>query len=338
MQIKKYLKERKLCADLFNSIIEKECNENFKKQIGIIKENEFNLHISDKLIHIGTNWDKNPIYKLFYYLAKNRYKDEGQFYHFFAKPEWVFSKSKPNFQKNRKSTIKQNLINNNTIQATSLHSLSSNDHTEYSEFFKRIDVKYIMDKNFDADKKNKYVFCFTKNWRTERFWREYADDYKGVCVGFRFIVKKNSPQFNETGIDGILIRDVYYDSGYDFEFINKLRYEFLKHFNKELFLSGSSRFALFYKREKFKWEDETRLLINTSVSNKIFKNNLVGKEEFYGENDQKRFFFNLNTDNCLFKLEITEIIIGKNADLDITELKNVCFSKNINARIWRNEI
>lgn len=315
--VTKHLVKRKIFQDyanLFNSIIEKNVNSNFAEILGKVNGNVFITYDStEKLIFFNEISNENtPFYKLFNSIAPIRLNDKGQFFHFFSNPKWVFN----------------DLLRKKTIQATSLSSLSSNDFTEYIEFFKRINSKYIFEKTFEKDKQNRYVLCFTKNWRNERFWEEYADSHKGVCVGFRFIKKNNE-------LNGVHFRDVYYDSGYDFEFINELRYEFIKTFGKELFLYGGSRFANFYKRDKFKWEDETRLLIDTNVNdNSVFSNKLddIGKKH----SDKGRNYFEFNVNNMLFKLEVSEIIVGKNSNINIDKLKTNDLYKTIN--IWKNRI
>jgi hypothetical protein len=321
------MKEQKKIKELYNLVIEKECNKEFRnilKNIDIIVSR-------GKIISLGTG--SNPIYELFHHIAPYRINDDSIFYHFFKKPEYIL--------KENGTEQKNDLLTDKIIQMTSLTCLSEEDAVEYSHFLKRIDSKYFKTEDFNEDKRNQYVFCLTRNWRKEeeKFWEQYGGQHKGVCVGFKFLKNEGSPQFKKNGLNGIAFRDVYYDSdngyNYNLKFINILNKELLKKFGKELFLYGAIEFAKFYKRESCEWENETRLLINTTkIRNKgvsLFANNLneIGEEKIEKKDGKERYYFKLKTNNCLFSLEIVEIIIGKKAVMNKEHIEKICSDQAI---------
>ena len=320
------MKEQKEITELYNSVIEKECKKEFRnilKNIGIIV-------IRKEIISLGTG--SNPIYELFHRIAPYRINEDSIFYHFFKKPEYII--------KENGTKQKNDLLTDKIIQMTSLTSLSKEDAEEYSHFLKRIDSKFLGAEDFKEDKRSQYVFCLSRNWRKEKekFWEQYGGQHKGVCVGFRFKKKEDSPQFRENGLNGIAFRDVYYDSdndsNYNLKFINIFKKKLLKKFGKEPLLYGAIEFAKFYKRESCEWENETRLLINTTKKQKgvsLFGNNLneIGEEKIEKKDGKDRYYFKLKTKNCLFSLEIVEIIIGKKAGVNKEYIGKICSNQAI---------
>ena len=68
----------------------------------------------------------------------------------------------------------------------------------------------------DEERENIFILCFTKNGNKERFWKEYVNNDSGVCLVFRLL--NFDPQFAEL----YNFRDVSYDNGYRFDFINHI--------------------------------------------------------------------------------------------------------------------
>ena len=138
----------------------------------------------------------------------------------------------------------------------------------------------------------------------------------------RFVLKK---------LEGYEFRDIAYDDGYTYDFINDIRSGFLKCFEKELFIDGVTKFAQFYKRGKYSWESESRLcfdycMYNYSAIFPVCKDMSDGKIE--------REYIVVPLANCFWSLNIEEIICGKNVTQDqIREIKSVALP--LGMRVWK---
>jgi len=279
----------------------------------------------------------NPISKAFNKTATNRLNDKGQFFHF------------------KSYNIAKVIVDNQSIQISNLLSNEQNDFAEYSEFFKRLGLFHqLMPKDYctqlqtqkfnpssiskmDEQRENILILCFSKEGHKEEFWTGYADNDTGVCLSFRL------KDYVESKITNYDFRDVCYDKGYRFDFINHINYQFRKEFNRQLFVEGISKFSKFYKRGKYEWENETRLSFDYDDSvfglgkslNKIFP--------IQQDKSTKRKYIELplegnNIVNPFFTLTIDEIICGKN--LSQTDFIALETSLNINfpnAKIWQRK-
>jgi hypothetical protein len=277
----------------------------------------------------------DPIMEIFEKLSKNRYEDYGQFHHF------------------KSSSIALDIIKNREIQVSSLFSNDKNDFAEYTEFYKRIGMFHplvatdFQRKAFenkinpkdvrpsDIERDHIFVLCLTQDNHNERFWRNYASDDHGVAIGFRFW------DFEDEGKKLYDFRDVFYDRGYSFDFYNAIDYE-LRRYNKMLFASGVDRFAKFYKRSKYNWENETRLCFHYDAPESLGLNKYLDKA-FPIQTDEKmgRRYINLpfagnEKVNPFFQLAITELVCGKYVPKDIvTELKAQLTEKYPMAICWQ---
>lgn len=243
--------ERKDVADIINNSI---AEASFPFDIPQVKPNDITPALSTLKGAITLMpGSKNPISYIFHTLAHNRQSDFGQFHHF------------------KSSRFALSIINTKSIQVSNLLSNDANDFAEFSEFYKRaglinlfIPDNYcengrIMDPSsssqIDRDRENVFILCFTQDNHNEKFWKNYANSDEGVAIGFRFKSFSADHWFKYD------FRDVTYDNGYMFEFINKMNYQLRKKFHSLFFAEGITKFSKFYKRGAYNWENENPVSI-----------------------------------------------------------------------------
>jgi hypothetical protein len=280
--------------------------------------------------------DKDPLAKIFDALTKDRFRDLGQFNHF------------------KSADIALEIIKSRSIQVSSLFANDENDLAEYTEYFKRTGTfSPLLSKDFqerswcnkfnpsdetpaDIERRNIFVLCFTQDNHNERFWTNYAVNDTGVCIGFRF------SNFNEEARKQYDLRDVFYDAGYSLDFYNDINYKIRK-FNKRVFTSGIVRFAKFYKRAKYAWENETRLCFHFDEpgiaqipTSKFLENHFKVQSAENG-----RRYINLplaenEQANPLFNLTVTEVVCGKYVpEALVNELREALANSFPTAMIWQ---
>ncbi len=281
--------------------------------------------------------NNNPVSKAFNQMAKNRITDKGQFFHF------------------KSLTIAQLIIANKSIQISNLLSNEQNDFAEYSEFFKRLGLfnqlmpkdycQQLQTQNFnpaslspmDEQRENILILCFSKEGHKEEFWTSYANNDTGVCLSFRF------KDYIDTEILNYDFRDICYDNGYRFDFINHINYHFRKEFDRLLFVEGISKFSKFYKRGKYEWENETRLSFNYDFSTFGLGNHLNTIFPIQQDSTANRKYINLplegnTTINPFFTLTIDEVICGKNlSQTDFSALETALNANFPDAKIWQRK-
>lgn len=277
--------------------------------------------IKGKEVYFDTLFDK---------LSKNRKTDLGIFYAF------------------KKANRAIEILQKKAIPLMSLSSQSDNDYSEYMEFNNRYfnnAVKYISKNThslFYEDCKlqvdNFYIFCFCKNFRNDKFWSDYANNETGVALGFRF---DSFSEEKNALLNKYQLRDVFYDDGYAFDFINETRYKIENKLKISFgILPEHNWFPAFYKRARYEWENETRLSFHSSdIANLIKLTGYEGPpyEEFErmsikAPNGKNGLLLPLN--NSLFNLKIVEIICGKNIPQKEFEILNqIALSEDI--KIWK---
>ena len=311
-------------------IINKHIDKSKFKDSLLISSDDINFDTSNEVIdwNIGVkgNHFKYSVYSkdkiaflLTKLLATERKSDFGTFFHFIKLKHALA------------------ILENNEIQLSSLSSLTENDSAEYSEFLSRYNYNPAFnDVHISNAKDSIYVFCLTKEFRNQKFWNEYLKDTPGVCIGFRF------EKYNIDLFDFFEFIDVIYDDGYSFDFLNDIQREIKNKFNKRLYIGGMNRIARHYKRNKYSWESETRLIFdffeNKMLHQSPYFKGITGKDlnqylkpEF--DEVDKRFFLRINLDNPFFKINISEIICGKEINDDqIITIKSM-LSKNV--KVWR---
>ena len=307
------LQQREEMARIFNEIISK------TEFSGVVNEavaDDFSEICKQQLIwwasQNGLINGRNKLIPIFSSIATNRKRDTGQFFHFKANIDIIKS-----------------ILQDRKVQLTALKYHGENDHAEYSEFFKRSEYfDHFCDGNIQELKRKIFILCLTKNFREKLFWENYAKKGTGACIVFRFEYKGDKQACYE-------LRDIGYDSGYRFDFISELRHKFLNEFDKELFIDGITKFAQFYKRDKYRWENESRLSFNFNIDS--YKNCLESSFEIKSQKDDegniKREFIELNfDDNPFFNLVIDEVICG--ANMDDTVFENIK-SLMPNIDVWK---
>jgi hypothetical protein len=282
--------EKKEIANIFNSVFTK-----YSLPLNL-DENAIKDMCISRILNIDE--EDNPLFQHLRNLIVTRKGSTDPFYHF------------KSFER-----AKSILIDGN-IPASNLSSNSENDFSEYSEFFRRIgafnpfSTDNPIEKGFNFDKEGKskidewrddiFILCFTNDFRNPQFWKEYVNNYDGVCLKFQFHFKDHLDSWKYD------FRNVFYDTGYDLDFINEISH--LLRIKNKLVVSptGYTKFSLHYKRLKYKWENETRLSFN-------YTNNKDLATVFTVNNDPKypvRKFILLPQSNQFFDWKINEIICG----------------------------
>lgn len=281
--------------------------------------------------------NNNPITKAFNATAQNRITDKGQFFHF------------------KSLNIARLIIQNKSVQVSNLLSNQQNDFAEYSEFYKRLGLFHqLIPKDYceqkttkqynpasrspmDEEREHILIICFSKEGHKERFWQDYASNDTGVCLVFRFLnfIPDHAYLYN--------FRDVCYDNGYRFDFINHINYHFSREFGKQLFIEGITKFSKFYKRGKYQWENETRLAFHYSHAFGHYGPTLEKAFPMQTDVATNRKYINLplegsNTPNPFFTLTIDEVICGKNvSEADCNSLETLLAANFPNARFWQRK-
>ncbi len=277
-------RDRQRMAEIANNAI---ASSRFGPFVGALTKDDFSHDDSRPLIYFSTFPSApDPVEKIFAECAADRRWDRGQFYHF----------------KSAKRAIE--ILESGTVQLTALYYHAQNDRTEYSEFLQRTGhLRPLYTGDIDKMKKKSFVLCFTKSARRQEFWNRYAMQDTGVCLGLRFSMGKKHLQYC------VDFRDVTYDSGYRFDFINEMRDQFKREFGKNLFIDGLLKFARFYKRGKYSWEDESRISFDYTTHPGLCEVFPIQTEMLNGKVTRKYINVPLNSDH--FTLQVDEIICGK---------------------------
>ncbi len=323
-------------ADIINKVIE--ATPHLKGQISVQPQDFSFSDGTGKIIYWGEEKiitgnsteielnakDKFKIY--FENVAQNRKLDYGQFYHL-LKFDYALT-----------------TLQNKEIQLSALSYLWDNDPSEQTEFLRRHGfLKNLVDDKIEEIKNKVFIFCFSDSFRAENAWKLYGQNETGIALGFRFIEYSDDTAHT----DLYQLKDVVYDSGYDFDFINEIQFRLKKKFNKRLFFGGLSNLSKFYKRAKYAWEREARLCFdyqaNEDYAETFQKMNLAFPDEINLENffpkqhdtTSDRHFIKVPFDNKLFKLKVSEVICGKNiSDAQIAQLKA---QADTDTTVWRRQ-
>ena len=252
-------------------------------------------------------------------IVKNRKLDSNTFYHYIPLEFGL------------------NIFERNELQFSSLSSLTKNDSAEYSEFLKLYSHNPAFNGSHISAAKNKiFIFCLTNKFDNQKFWNEYFKDTPGLCIGFKF------EKADERLLGFYEFLDVLYDDTNNFDFINYIQEELHQKYCKRLFIGGINRIARHYKRTKYAWERETRLIFDFLENNKLhqtsFFNGIMGtnletylQPEFDKENN--RHYMRIKFNNPFFKIKICEIICGKKVDdKHIDEIKSLVPN---DVKVWR---
>ena len=279
-------RQRQRMAEIVN------CNLNgseFETVVGTLCPGDFSDSDFGTLIVMKSTYLDVPdtLLNAFSSTARDRRQDDVCFYHFL------------------KYGFALRAVKENALQFTAMKYFEDNDHAEYSEFLRR--CGYCKD-GVDGDKRKLFVLCLTNTCDSERFWREYADDDKGVCLCLRL------SDFNLNTAEFWDFRDVVYDDGRRFSFIRNVRDEFLREFDREFYIDGVDKFARFYKRQKYEWETETRITLDFRLHQCLVNEFPIHvKKDAQGKNTRefivvpfKNGFYTLTLDEITCGYEVTE--------------------------------
>ena len=174
------------------------------------------------------------------------------------------------------------ILQQKILQASHLPIQSKEDEEEYVYFMKQIehelvtDDKPIPDKmlkvfggflGVDAIRDQAHIICFTKTDSKEYFWNKYAAYHSGVC--FRFKYNPTGDKLLYQLIPKYYLRDMIYDNELNnkFSFLAEMNRELKKNVGYELMITMVHGFAAFYKRNRYKVEDEIRFAVLLSYFN-----------------------------------------------------------------------
>ncbi len=284
--------DRRRMAEIVNNAI---ASSNFRLVVEELTKDDFSPDDKRPLIYFSTSFfAPDPLEKIFAKCAVDRRLDCRQFYHFKSVERAI------------------DILKKGTVQLTALYYHSENDNEEYSEFFRRTGHTYpLITGNISELKKKSFVLCLSKSASREKFWNQYAKQDRGVCLVLRYHIGRMVLQ------ECVDFRDISYGTGYPFDFIKEIRDRFFSEFCKPPFIDGVLKFARFYKRAKYSWEDESRISFdyNYDYSSLLCRSFPIQKVL---ENGRMREYIIVPLKNDYFTLEVSEIICGKqvcNADL-----------------------
>jgi hypothetical protein len=323
-------------ADIINKVID--ATPHLKGQINVQYQDFSYLDGTGKIIYWAeervTNGNSTDVtlnakdkFKIYFdNVALSRKFDYGQFYHMLK-----FDYALATLQKKE-------------IQLSALSYLWDNDPAEQTEFLRRHGLlKNIIDNKIDEIKNKVFIFCFSDSFRAENAWKLYGQNETGIALGFRFI----EYSVDQAHTDLYQLKDIVYDSGYDFDFINEIQFRLKKKFDRQLLFGGLSNISKFYKRAKYTWEREARLCFDYQANEDYAETFQKLGHPFPDEINLEKFFpkqYDTTTDrhfikvpfsNKLFKLKVSEIICGKNiTDTQIAQLKSQADNDTI---IWRRQ-
>jgi hypothetical protein len=206
-------------------------------------------------------------------------------------------------------------IENDYVTASALSNFTDEtkkeDVKEYEHFFKTVNIGTDQS-SIDKQKDDLFIFCLTDNNCTERFWDEYANKGKGLCLELEITYKPGNIWYD--------LNRICYDNDDEnkFQFFADMQKKIHETFDKYLSINGLAKFGALYKRNRFAWEQETRLLIHKD--NGIFK---------ITETDNKKYMI-IPFNNQLFSIKIKSVTLGNNlSNNQRKEIENLLKEKNI---------
>ncbi len=278
----------------------------------------------------------NPFDFIFGHLARGRIYDYGQFTHF------------------KSLDIAISIINSKSIQISNLKSNQENDYSEFTEFLRRMEFyHHLLPQNYcqqvasktfnpgvpsaaDIDRENIFILCFAQDCHNDKFWLNYSNDDRGVAINFKFRF------YHPDHLAKYDFRDVYYDNGYDFDFVTFINYYFKQKFSRVLLPGGFVKFARFYKRAKYNWEHETRLSFHFDPTMPFgLGTAFVNDFPIHTDPVSGRKFLNIPLSgnplgNPYFDLDIVEVVCGRNVtSADYIRLQTALNASYPKANLWK---
>lgn len=221
------------------------------------------------------------------------------------------------------------IINNNEIRLYNL--LNSDDPQEFNHRAKILGLSL---DEIDYLKQNYFTisFCAGENIGDQYLWKKYGRNYKGVAIKFSFIDNRDDWR-------NFFLSEVYYKLDHKFSaFQKKIKALKLKYNNDPRFKTDNWIFAGFFKRPKFKKENEIRLswispFTNTDDSLKYERrelkiekgrNRIVSYLPLKLWSDPKSFIQKTGTTNTLN----SETTLHSNTEVPQLKIDSIYFGKN----------
>ena len=239
---------------------------------------------------------------------------------------------------------------------------------ETIEFFEHINYDLLVSRAVRNNSLIYYAVCFSSEYDRLSQWCEYANDGKGVAIGFDTIHMLNAKEYTHIKFDRInynVLSDEYYLYNHIKEKLVQIKNGNSKKTNYSEyenaingFVSGMVYNAVFYKNPAFKEEKEWRLvyypfgrirnlvspdLVKEPYENQIFYDRMKedfeyeknyyglkrGKIEFKNKENMLISYIDLNYDKIKKSL-IKEIIIGPKSKADDRDLRLFLLSNGYN--------
>jgi len=233
----------------------------------------------------------------------------------------------------------------NELHLTNLKLNEGNDQSEYAEIIQRLGYlhpfipdDYCSSKNkckkgnpcwfnnssgrlpIDETREKIFIYCLTNTFNKKQHWFEYADEDAGVCVEY---------DFNVTNVlyDNIFTYGrIHYDNGYDFDFIKEIINSIRINHNFSFQVTGITKMAMLYKRDRYRWEDESRIAINVDSSE---GQRFIQTQGIYFGNSNSQVL-TVKNNNPYFSWNVRRIICGNRIDpKERAALGAICNAKNI---------
>jgi hypothetical protein len=206
------------------------------------------------------------------------------------------------------------ILKTGKIRFYNLNKFLQSDKTEFRYLLEDLGINFPkFEEQVGNIKNNIFIWCLTKNINSRRHWKEYANNYQGVCIGMIFSIL---PQRDN--------RVAFVKVCYEIPFLREIQEQLEQRFHLTLSIRGYSHFAKFYKNKCFDWENEYRFAFDLSQKEII-------------TNSEKHFFNysnpNQNEIDSLFKISQDD---GGLKYLEIP-LKNTFFGVAITEVYYAND-
>jgi hypothetical protein len=303
--------QRQRMADIVNDALH---GTEFEQVVGPVSLQDFSPVDRGQFIWQSTvSGGRDTLLKAFATTARDRRDDRGQFYHF-LKYDYAMAS-----------------VQQGSLQHTAMTYFEKNDHAEYAEFLRRCGFWMpFVNGTVNKDKTKLFVLCLTNSSRQQRFWSEYADNDQGVCLCLRLV------SLDPHAADLWDLRDVVYDDGYRFDFINEIRYWFEREFARELIVEGIDKFARFYKRAKYSWENESRISFDYRLQQGL-PTMFPESQDRDSHGNITREYISVPLSNQLYTLQIDEIICG--GMVSDQRMEDLRLAAGLDqAQVWRRRV
>ena len=279
---------------VINSVIKK--YPNISKRIGQILPNDI-----EPINPIVGYTEKGVIKDYVFSLFPDRINDTKPFYHYL------------------KFDYAKQILENKEIQLSALSHYIASDSLEYTGFFKEF-ITYYPTINIENDKNDIFILCMTEDCENDYMWQHYADEKKGVVLGFRLFKKDNACYH---------IRNVIYEDTESLTFLKDIN-SILQNDKLLFYPEGISTIPLFYKQKKFEIEKEIRLCLDFTGVYKYIEPYPILSQSIQEEDNRR--YLPLSLDNKLFKIELCEVICGEDVTQEQIELLKKLIPDNVSIR------